>query len=431
MALHRRRVLAATGAAGAGILGLGYWQRRRIRRYPSVLDLREVTGSEVPRIEDDQIITSTLLDASYDRAVERFEEIEPRLDPPYDRYSEEFIENLRARLSDRAPETVTIWSRGVPAMHYARRQALFTYRRVRSRLVGILAHEAPDELPFEPFAERASALEERIESVSVPYRGASFGEAIVAGSTIESALGEATSALENAREEDERRDRWRQLERATAAVEDAESLVETRSGENHRPEFSAAAERLVDEYEHHREAAPARHEAPEIDGANSTFAMRGIGALQRPMRNLGGTPEIASRLFDDGDHGRAAHTHVLLLPTIPLYEAFSDVPNPVWWEEIDYEHGADPDDLRARKRAAIDTVEPYLDRDDPLVGHLAAVPLGVVRATDSRVERLTEDAHAVDDSEWAMQLDLALLLYESARRYAEAIDEVIDVVDDL
>ena len=51
--------------------------------------------------------------------------------------------------------------------------------------------------------------------------------------------------------------------------------------------------------------------------------------------------------------------------------------------------------------------------------------------TGSRVEWLIEDANTVADAEWRVQLDYAFLRYESARRYAEAIDEAIDVVNEL
>lgn len=429
MALHRRRLLAAAGSAGAGVVGVGYWQRRRLRRFPSIRELKAVSGIAVPRIEEDPIITQALLEASYERTVDRFDEIEARLEPPYDRYTEEFIETLRTRLIDSAPETVTVRSRGVPAMHYARRQTLFTYRRIRSRVVEILAHESPGELPTETFTERASALDDRIDDVSVPYRGVNLGEAIVAGSTIESTIDSAENRVEKARDETERRVRWRELERATAAVEDAESFAVAKTGTDHRAEFPEIADRLVAEYERRREAAPDPHAAPDFEEATSTFASRGIGLLRRPMGQLGASPWSASRLPEE-DAGRAAHTHALLLSTVPLYEAFSDVPNPVWWEEIDYELGAGPDDLREEKRATIDAAGLYLDRDDPLVRHLAAVPLGLVRATDSRVDSLVEDANTLEDAEWTTQLDYAMLLYRSARRYAEEIGDAVAVVDD-
>ncbi|AUX08012.1 hypothetical protein AArcSl_0359 [Halalkaliarchaeum desulfuricum] len=431
MALHRRHLLAATAAAGAGVFGVGYWQRRRLGRLPTIRALDNVVESEVPRIEDDPIITPSLLEASYDRTDERFEEIEARLEPPYDRYSEEFIENLRTRLADRAPENVTIWPRGAPAMHYANRQALFTYRRVRGRLAGILAYESPEELPPETFQERSAIVGQRIDSFAVPYQGTTLGESIIAGATIESLVGAAESHLENAGERDEYAHRWRELERATAAIEDAEAFATARNGTDYANDVQRIADGLVAEYDRRREDAPDHHDVSGIDDARSTFVFSATTPLQRSMRNLGATPSIARGLLEDGDFARAAFTYALLLPTVPLYGAFADVPDFIWWEEYDYELGAEPADLREEKQATIDVVEQYLGTEDPLVSLFAAVPLGALRRTDSRLDGLIEDAHTVDDSEWAMQLDRALLLYEGARRYAEAIGDVIDLVNEL
>ena len=434
MGLGRRQVLAVVGAAGTGALGFGYWQRRRLERFPVIRDFRAIAEIEVPKVEDDPVITVSLLASAYDRAVDRFDEIELRLEPPLERYSEEFVEELREQLTDRAPDNVTVSSHvspsGAPAMYAARRQALAMYRIGRSRLVSVLAHDSPAELPPERFEEQSKSVHERLDSLTVPYRGATLGEAIVAGATIESTLGTAESHLGRASEEDDEPARWQHLERATAASEDAEDFVQARDGSDYGDELSTTAERLVDEYEHRLAEAPDTlvKDASTSEEPVPSFTNNAIVYLNQSMRILGAAHYAGSGLFRDGTYGRAAHTHALLLPTVPLYEAFADIPQENRWEEHNYELGATPEDLRKEKTATLDAVDPYLDASNPLTTHLAAVPLGVVRNADSRVETLTEDANTLDDSEWARQRDLALLTYESARRYAEAIDETLDIV---
>lgn len=433
MEFSRRSVLAATGVAGAGTLGLGYWQRRRLARFSEIGDFRDIAGIEVPQIEDDPVITMSLLESSYARAVTRFDEIEPRLDPPLDRYSEEFVEDLRDELTNRAPDRVTISSHGPPAMHAARRGALGMYRIRRSRLVSILAHNAPEELPPETVEAQSTAVRERIESLTIPHRGANLGEAIVAAASIESAIGTAESHLDRAREEDDFPARWSDLEEATAAIEDAESFVQARDGSGYGDDLPTLAEQLVDEFGHRRAEAPRTlvRDTPGGEEPVPSFASEAIAALHNSLWRLGAYPAYSGGLLEDGRYGQAALTHALLLPTVPLYEAFVDVPHVALWEERNYDLGATPEELRAEKTATIDAVGPYLDADDPLVAHLAAVPLGVVRDADSRLQQLTEDARTLDDDEWATRRDHALLRYESARRYAEVIDETIDTVTEM
>lgn len=437
MEFSRRTVLAATGAAGAGTLGVGYWQRRRLVRFSELSDLRDIAAIEVPRIEDDPVITMPLLKSAYDRAVVRFDEIEARLDPPFDRYSEGFVEDLRDHLTEEAPDRVTIspWvpSYGAPAMHAARRQALSIYHIRRSRLVSVLAHNSPEELPPEAFEEQSTTVRERLESLTVPYRGGTLGEAIMSGATIEWAIGRAEHRLEGERGDDDYPAQWRDLERATAAVQDAESFVQARDGSDYSDDLPMFAERVVNEFEHRRAEAPERRVQNTTVAGNHvpSFATSAIGAVQRSMRLLGASPSGRHRLLEGGNDGRAVLTHALLLPTVPLYEAFTDVPHIAYWAELDYELGATSEELRAEKTATIDAVEPYLEADDPLVAHLATVPLGVVRAADSRLQTLIEDVGTLDDAEWAIRRDQALLQYESARRYAETIDDTIDTLSEM
>lgn len=428
MEFSRRTALAAIGATGAGAVGLGYWQRRRLRRLSTIGEFRDVVGIEVPRIEDDPIIAMPLLESAYDRAVDRFDETEPRLDPPLERYSEAFVDDLREQLTENAPDRVSIRPHGTPAMYFVRRQALLTYRRMRSRIVGILAYESPEELPAESIDERSAAVRDRVESLTIPYRGERLGEAIVAGTTIESAVGDAERRLERAGENDGIHVRWRELERATAAIEDAESYVQGRDGTDYGDDLPTIAERLLEEFERRRDEAPDSIVEDEDGEIVSSFTIGALTLLHRPMRHLGGYPYGRGGLLDGDRYGRAAFTYALLLPTVPLYEAFADVPHASFWEERDYRIGATAEELRAEKAAAIDAVEPYLDAEDPLVSHLAGVPLGALRVADSRLQELIDDPRGFDDDEWTRRGDLVLLKYESARRYAEAIEEAIEVV---
>lgn len=426
----RRHVLAGAGAVGASVLGLGYWQRRRLVRFPTTRELRDVVGIEVPEFERDLIITPSLLDAAYTRAVDRFDEIESRLDPPLERYSMEFVEELRAELIDDAPDNVTVPSHGAPAMHAARRQTMAMYGIRRARLVSILAENSPGELPPERYEAQSTTVRERMDSLTVPYRGATVGEAIVSGSTIEWAIGTAESRLERAENEADHPARWQHLERAITASEDAESVVNARDGSDYGDDLPDIAAQLVDEFDQRKEEAPEPivQEASDSEAFVPSFTNNAIVGLHQSMRNLGGAPSYGRAPFRDGRYGRAAHTYALLLPTIPLYEAFADIPQDNWWEELDYERAATTADLREEKNATIDAVEPYLDASDPLVAHLAAVPLGLLQDVDSRLETMIEDANTLDDSGWARHRDRALLEYESARRYAAAIEETTDIV---
>ena len=434
MELHRRRVLAGVGVAGAGALGFGYWQRRRIRRFSEIGDFRDVADIDVPQIEEDPVITMALLESAYDRTVDRFDEIEARLEPPLDRYSMEFVEELREQIADEAPDRVTISSLvpsyGPPAMHAARRQAMSVYHIRRSRLVSILAHNAPEELPPETFEEEATTVHDRIESLTVPYRGRTLGEAIMRGTTVEWSIARAESHLEGAREEDDYPARWSDLERATAAIEDAESFVQARDGSDYADDVPTVTERFVNEFEQRKAKAPGELvQDTSVDGEPvPSFASSAIASAHQSMRLLGAAPSGRRGLPEDGTYGQTALTYALLLPTVSLYEAFADVPSVSYWEELDYEPGVTPEALRAEKSATIDAVSPQIGADDPLVAHLATVPLGVVRDADRRLQTLTDDPGEFDDTEWARRRGQVRLEYESARRYAEAIDESIDII---
>ncbi|WP_255194411.1 hypothetical protein [Natronobeatus ordinarius] len=349
----------------------------------------------------------------------------------------EFVEELRGQLSDEAPDRVTISSRvpayGAPAMHAARRQTLSLYHIRRSRLVSVLAYNSPGELPPETFEEDAVTVRERIESLTVPYRGRTLGEAIMRGATIEWAIGRAENRLERAKEEDDYPAQWRDLERATAAIEDAESFVQARDGSDYADDLPTVTERVVNEFEHRQEEAPEELLQDTSVGEEPvpSFASSAIASAQRSMRLLGASPSSRRGLPEDGNYGQTVLTYALLLPTVSLYEAFADVPHVSYWEELEYERGATPEALRAEKTATIDAVAPHFEADDPLVAHLATVPLGVVRDADSRLQTLIDDPREFDDTEWAKRRGQVLLQYESARRYAEAIDEPIDIITEL
>ena len=437
MTLNRRRVLAGAGVAGVGALGFGTWQRRRIRRFSERRDFRDIAAIDVPQIEADPVVTMPLLESAYNRTVSRFDEIEQRLEPPLDRYSMDFVEELREQLIDEAPDRVTISSHvpsyGAPAMHAARRQTLSIYHIRRSRLVSVLAYNSPEELPSETFEEDAMTVRDRIESLTVPYRGRTLGEAIFAGATIEWAIGSAESRLERAKGEDDHPAQWQDLERATAAIEDAETFVKARDGSDYADDVPTVAERVVNEFEHRYEEAPGEFVQDTSVGEEPvpSFASSAIVSAQRSMRLLGASPSSRRGMPEDGNYGRTVLTHALLLPTVPLYEAFADVPHVSYWEELEYERGATPEALRAEKTATVDAVEPHLEADDPLVVHLATVPLGVVRDADTRLQTLIDDPREFDDTEWAKRRGQILLQYETARRYAEAIDEAIDSIPEL
>ena len=434
MTLNRRRVLAGAGVAGVGALGFGTWQRRRIRRFSERRDFRDIAAIDVPQIEADPVITMPLLESAYNRTVSRFDEIEQRLEPPLDRYSMDFVEELREQLIDEAPDRVTISSHvpsyGAPAMHAARRQTLSIYHIRRSRLVSVLAYNSPEELPSETFEEDAMTVRDRIESLTVPYRGGTLGEAIIAGATIEWAIGSAESRLQRAKGEDDHPAQWQDLERATAAIEDAESFVQARDGSDYADDVPTVTKRFVNEFEQRKAKAPGELvQDTSVDGEPvPSFASSAIASAHQSMRLLGAAPSGRRGLPEDGTYGQTALTYALLLPTVSLYEAFADVPSVSYWEELDYEPGVTPEALRAEKSATIDAVSPQIGADDPLVAHLATVPLGVVRDADRRLQTLTVDPGEFDDTEWARRCGQVRLEYESARRYAEAIDESIDII---
>ncbi|GAB7092540.1 hypothetical protein JCM18237_28110 [Halorubrum luteum] len=430
MELSRRQLLVAGGIAGAGTFGTGYWQRRRLVRFSTIRELREIIAIDVPQIAADSIITMPLLESAHGRATDRFNDIEARIDPSSDHPSDAIVTNLQEQLTETAPERVAVWPHGTPAIHYARRQALFTYRRIRSRIISVLANVAPEELPSDAFDEQMTDAREQRTSMTVPYQGRTLGEATVASSLIESTLSNADGHLENAEEEDESTEQWGNLERATAAIEDGAAFIDVRDGTNLNAALSTLAERLVTEYEQRIENAP----DPLIEGVTheegpvSSFANSAVGALQRSMRDLGAAHYFRRGLLDDGAYGRAAHIHALLLPTVPLYETFAEVPRVPYWEELAYDRGATPTELGAEKAATIDTLEPYLASNDPLVTHLAAVPLGVVRRTDNRLQTLIDDARTLTDPEWRRRRDQALLQYEGAHQYAESIEDTLEII---
>lgn len=436
MNFSRRTFLLASGAAGVGVVGIGYWQRRRLLRHDEISAFDDIASLEVPHIEEDPVISMTILEGAYTRAIDRFDDIEPRLDPPFDRYPDSQVEDLRDRLTDSHPDQVTVESHvpshGPPAMHAARRQALRTYRRHRSRLVSVLSHESPDERSPEPFADRSTAVEERIESVSMPHRGTTLGEAIVAAATVDSTVTTATSRLERARTADDSVVQWTNLERAEAAVTDAESLVEARSGTDYGDDVPSVAEHLAAEYTARQADAPdpILADATDSDDIIPTFFGMAQSVLYRSMGRVGAAPSARGSLVAEDRYGRSALTHLLMLPILELYGAFEDVPGELYWDELDYEYGAAPEDLRQEKTAAVSAVEPHLTAEDPLIALLAAVPLGVVRNADQRLQRLTDDPRAFSDEEWASRRDTVKLMYESARRYADAIDETIAIVNE-
>lgn len=420
MGPRRRTVLGSLAAVG---LGVGYWQRRRIRRWGAIGDLEATVALDLPTIHEATIVDEGVHDDAHERATERLTELEELIDDGP-------IVDLHRRRIESAREAVAEPStHDPPTADAARLDALATYRRQREVIVRRLVEEEPGRWDETALDDRREGLEGRLEELAIPYAGEP-GDVVVSAAAAEYARHVARVR----RRADERRasaDAWADVETATAAVEDAAGLASGLAGEDAEGSIEAAVDRL-DQRLDHVVAPTAADDVPGHPDADVSHAVElqaevGTTVYDGVHRAPASTAEAAA---EGGDLALAVENGALAILLGAAIEPLTEVPASHQWRQLGFELDVDEGELRGRKRAATGAIEDALDRagDGPLARRLCWPALSLVGAADTTLGRLAADPRAFDAREWAIRRDRAALEYEAARRHAGALAETVELV---
>lgn len=420
MSPRRRTVLGSLAAVG---LGVGYWQRRRIRRWGAIDDLEATVVLSLPTIHEATIVDEGVHDDAHERATERLTELEALIDdgPIVDRHRRR-IESAREAVAE--PST-----HDPPTADAARLDALATYRRQREVIVRRLVEEEPGRWDETALDDRREGLEERLEELAIPYAG-EFGDVVVSAAAAEYARDVARVRRSRADEGGTSADAWADVETGTAAVEGAAGIASALAGEDAEGSIEAAFDRLGERLD--RVVAPTAaddvpgHPDADVPHAVELQAEVGTTAYDGVSRTLASAAEVAA---EGGDLALAVENGALAILLGAAIEPLTEVPASHQWRQLGFELDVDEGELRGRKRAATGAIEDALDRagDGPLARRLCWPALSLVGAADTTLGRLAADPRAFDAREWAIRRDRAALEYEAARRHAETLPEAVEL----
>ncbi|GAB6880630.1 hypothetical protein JCM17823_29040 [Halorubrum gandharaense] len=412
----RRALLAALGAAGT-VGGIGFWQRRRLRRREELTTLETVRDVELQSEPDTELLTVTPdhVAASYDRAHEHLQETLDYLgdDPPS--HMERHVDRARERLDDTPPDE--------QPDDAAREAALDTYRlAVASSATargGVLDHGR--DSPSDELREAHDALVSALDAADPGYPGERLTRTVVQCGEVDDLLGSASTAEQRVRErylDDAGTVAWERVEVARCRVYDAEQLVEPLGGPERADALASAFEALAERTKANADPIDFTYDGDVPNHASDRWMSAQLS---------GGGPENAA---DDGRYAAAVREQAERAAVAATLDAFTEYPSYRRLHEMDEPAPGDASEVLAVKRDAVEAVAEALDEvgGDPLGNQLLGTTMSTVERGDRRVDRLIEEVQSYDDDEWNEQIYRALITYRGAALEAEAVPGIVEVV---
>lgn len=418
MPSSRRTLLAALGVGVAGVGGVGYWQRRRIRRRDDLAAIDDALEEPTPAVETGAVVTDDHLEATYERAVETIEDVDSRIDEelPWD-----------ADVSEWRPAALE------DAPRDERHNALGHLASLAGEARSVLAHHRFEDRrrDWDDLEQRLTEEREALETVHVEYRAPSMSEAIDQYAAVDSRHRSAAIRLDRAqrRLDGDQADyalasQW--IERARFHRADAEWFTRAIDGEDYTDRLESTLERTVDA------ADEALEDLAGLEVDHPDAERNYVADAVRTHRLFDGIREnVESRRGDPGPYLAAG---VRFAATQYTYAralerpAFTETPERRAWDDV--APPVDARDLPERKREAIEAIENATAAygDDPFGRRLLAESIDRVDSADRSLGSARDGVTDRSRSEWREQLTLGYMRYLEGAAFAEAIPETMALV---
>jgi hypothetical protein len=421
MRSRRRTLLSALAAIGVGGGGVGYWQRRRLRRRDDVAAIESALEIDRPTPPEPISVRPEHAVGSYERAREHVSETE-RLGEDagksFESGSVDMLDRARNDLERRAPETLE--------GDAARLDALETYRlaisrsaTVRGRLYG-----GARATPSPKLRQLIDAFGADLEAFDPEYRGESVTETIVQCAEADERFSDARSDLDTAirMAGDERYSNdvaWERAAVGATRLYDAGQFLRKRGGPDRADALGSTLERLTAWIGDAIDGMDWRYEGEHPSYAVSRYRDVGLAEPVDPRQELG-----------PGRLASAVRSRAREATVVATLGRFPDVPARHRWADLEYELGADAGTLPEAKATAVEAIEAAAATvgPDSLGRWLLSEILGAIASADRRLDRLAEEPNDGSERRWTSGRDRSILEYRAAMVEAEAVPDVLERV---
>ena len=412
--------LAAIGIGGGGV---GYWQRRRLRRRDDVAAIESALDIGRPTLPEPVSVRPEHAVGSYERAKEHVSETERlRADAggSFDSGSGsgDMLERARNDLEGHAPGTLDDDATRLDALE-AYRLAIARSATVRGRLYG-----GDRTAPSPELRRRIDAFEADLEAFDPEYRGEGVPETIVQCAEADERLIDARSDLDTAARMagDERYSNdvaWEQAAVGATRLYDARQFLRDRAGPDRADALESTLDRLTAWIGDAIDGMDWRYEGEHPSYAVTRYRDVGLAEPVDPRQDPG-----------PGRLASAVRSRAREATVVATLGRFPDVPARHRWADLGYELGTDAGTLTEAKAAAVGAIEATAATvgPDPLGRWLLSEILGAVESADRRLGRLVEEPNDGSERRWASERDRAILEYGAASAEAEAVPGVLERV---
>ncbi len=423
MSPSRRALLKASVPVALGGAGLGYWQRRRIRRRDDLEALERTAALETPCVDEPLIVPDEVVQAGYEDAHTHLEQTEELADEVPE---ETEVTGLDRRLD----QTVEALEGNPPAemdTDSDRQEALESYRLAMANsgsARGSIIVETEDEADArEIIRDRLDELEAICDDLEISYTGASFTTAIVQYGVVDEWVGQAAERLSRVDDRTIQREEpnpvnWETLAMGRFDLETAARQAEALEGRDVSDAFDSGYESLADR------TGSIVDEAPfELEDDVNTYALgvwQGIWDAERPAENA----------HESGRFARALRDQTQALVIAKTLEEFGDVPESRAWGGREADIPSTGDELLEATTTAVADLEAAIGAagDDPLGRWLLEESVRNLTSVQSSADRLREGVRSIAAADWTRQLAHATLRSRRAGTYATAVPEVLERV---
>ena len=423
MSPSRRTLLKAGVPVALGGAGLGYWQRRRIRRRDDLEPLEEAAALETPTVGEPVATSDAIVQAGHEDARAHLEHTEElAADVP----EETTVPGLERRL-DQAADGLEANPPGAAETDGDRLETLQSYRLAMANsgsARGAISIETQEEdgarEALRVLVDEATAVRDALE---ISYEGDPFTTAIVQYGAVDQRVTSASSRLGRLDDRTISREEpnpvhWESVAVSRFDLETAARYLEELDG----PELTEALESGYESLADRTESIVEETEfVLEDDVRNyTTTVWRHLWDSERPAENAHESGRVARALRDQSQALAIAHT----------LEEFVDVPEFRAWDEREEDVPRTGVALHEAAAAAAVELEDTLEvvGDDPLGRLLLEEPARDLENVQSRADRLRDDVRSIADDDWTRRIAQSALRCRRAGAYAAAVPGVLDEV---
>lgn len=419
MAPRRRTVLAAIGSTTVFGGGVGYWQRRRIRRRNETDDINSALDIELPSVSTPVSISENHVESSYHRARDHVAETESLLDTADDVSAETQLDRARERLDEYPPEELVDGNNRVDALEaYRLAVAISGWGRAR-------AYDDVSGPPSDALQNASDALRTELDAVESQYHSPSLSTVIVQCGEADELYSTTVSRADRTQDyvaDDEFSNSvtWEIVEMARQTIHDVDWLFDKQEGPDQTETLEETFERLTDQVETNTDDV-------SMDFEDGVWSQAGRRSLDLKMHNSGSEAHfdagrVALAVRDQADTAMISAT----FDTLEQYPAIQKL------DMTEYQLVDDSEQLIAEKRDVVEAITAATDAvgDDPLGQYLLTEAIETAERGDRQLNRLRDNVRSYDQKQWLTGRDSAFLRFRSSAAEARAIPDVIELVED-